>query len=252
MPEVSVVTPVFNREELIAPTLASILRQDVDAEILVVDDGSSDRSTEVIRDLAAGDRRIVLMRGPNRGPAAARNRAISIVKGEYLTFVDSDDLCPPGRIRRQISKLCDRRDVVAVIGTILAFDSLDSSGELVADPFHVPHYNLALHSATFRATPFRAFGPLDEGLAFAEDVDFFLRLFEANASLLLEAEIASYYRIHPGNMVRNTAARQRGYVQAYARSIARRRAMGRTRPLQSFFLRPIAGDVVFGGAEDGR
>lgn len=251
-PEVSVVIPVFNRQHLVADAIASVQRQDIDAEILVADDGSTDASAEVVANLAADDRRIVLLRGSNRGPAAARNRAIATARGEYLTFVDSDDLCPPGRIRRQIGKLRGRPDVVAVVGAILGFDALDASGRPVPDPAHAPHHNAALHTATFRTATFRAFGVLDETLRHAEDVDFFLRLLEADARLILEADVASHYRFHDGNMVADIANTQRGYLGAYARSIARRRAAGRTRPLNSFFLRHIGTDIEFGGDEHAR
>lgn len=251
-PEVSVVIPVFDRQHLVADAIASVQRQDVDAEILVADDGSTDASTEVVAALAADDRRIVLLQGPHRGPAAARNRAIAVATGEYLTFVDSDDLCPPGRIRRQIDKLRGRPDVVAVVGAILGFDAVDAGGRPVPSPAFTPHHNAALHTATFRTAAFRGFGALDESLRHAEDVDFFLRLLEADARLILEAAVASHYRSHEGNMVGDVANTQRGYLGAYARSIARRRAAGRTRPLDSFFLRHIQTDVEFGGGDPAR
>lgn len=251
-PEVSVVIPVFNRQSLVAQAIASVQRQDVDAEILVVDDGSTDASAEVIAGIAADDDRVILLRGPNRGPAAARNRAIARAKGEYLTFVDSDDLCPPGRIMRQIDKLRDRPDVVAVVGAILGFDALDAAGHPVPDPAHAPHHNAALHTATFRTETFRQFGPLDETMRYAEDVDFFLRLLEADARLLLEADVASHYRFHDENMVADVANTRRGYLGAYARSITRRRTAGRTRPLESFFLRHIESDMEIGGEAPAR
>jgi glycosyltransferase involved in cell wall biosynthesis len=240
--------PVFNRPVLPGQAIASVQRQnDVAFELLVVDDGSTDDSAQVIRALAERDGRIRLLHCSRSGPAAARNLGIAQVRGEYVTFLDSDDLSPPGRLRRQVDKLDQWSDVMAVVGTILGFEEVGSDDEPQPHTGYSPYYNLALHSGTFRTSCLRELGPLDESLTFGEDVDFFLRLFEKDAPILLEAEIGSYYRHHAGNMVHHTTARQHGYAAAYARSLQRRRASGRTRPLQSFFNHPIGGDIVFGG-----
>lgn len=249
-PRVSVVIPVYNRAELVAQAICSVQRQDgVQVEILVADDGSTDDTAATVLALTRSDDRIRLIGGPNRGPAAARNRAVAVARGEYLAFLDSDDLVPPGRLSRQIGKLERRPEMVAVIGTVLGFEALSADGEPEPHSALRPFYNLALHCATFRTEWFRELGPLDESLIFGEDIDLFLRVFETNARMILEAEIGSYYRHHAGNMVHQTRARQHGYAQAYARSLRRRRAAGRTLPLRSFFLHPVQDDVDFGGGE---
>jgi GT2 family glycosyltransferase len=130
---------------------------------------------------------------------------------------------------------------------VLFFEELDATGAPRSDPRHVPFHNAALQSATLRTDGFRGFGPLDVTLGFAEDVDFFLRLLEADSRLILESEIACFYRYHPGNMTRDLRGKQQGYVQAYARSLARRRAAGRTRPVKRFFPRQFERDTEFGG-----
>jgi galactofuranosylgalactofuranosylrhamnosyl-N-acetylglucosaminyl-diphospho-decaprenol beta-1,5/1,6-galactofuranosyltransferase len=247
-PSVSIVMPVFNRADLVSDSLLSVQRQSgVDAEIIVVDDGSTDATAEVVEEAARSDPRLKLVRAAHAGPAAARNRGIALATGEYLTFIDSDDLCPPGRLQRQIDKLYGHDDATAVVGAILYFDALDPTGTPTREARHVPHHNAALQSATFRTDAFRGFGPLDETLAFAEDVDMFLRLLEADARLILEDEVACYCRQHAGSMTNDVRGKQRGYVQAYARSIARRRAAGRTRPLTSFFPGRVEADTAFGG-----
>jgi len=247
---VSVVIPVYNRAELVAQAIGSVQRQEgVEVDILVADDGSTDETAAAVAALAMSDNRIQLIRGHNGGPAAARNRAVAVARADYLAFLDSDDLIPPGRLRRQIGKLERRPDVVAVIGTVLGFEALNSDGEPEPHPAHRPFYNLALHCATFRREYFLELGPLDESLIFGEDIDLFLRLFETDARMILEAEIGSYYRHHAGNMVHHTTARQHGYAKAYARSLRRRRAAGHIRPVRSFFRHPVQGDVDFCGRE---
>ena len=94
MPFFSVVIPSYNRADLIGATLDSVLGQSMDdLEIIVVDDGSSDGSVELLRDYArrfAG--RLVLIEQSNAGPGAARNRGIAAARGQYVAFLDSDDL----------------------------------------------------------------------------------------------------------------------------------------------------------------
>jgi galactofuranosylgalactofuranosylrhamnosyl-N-acetylglucosaminyl-diphospho-decaprenol beta-1,5/1,6-galactofuranosyltransferase len=248
LPSVSVVIPVFNRDDLVAQSIHSVQTQTgVAAEIIVVDDGSTDTTPDVVTEVAKADPRVRLLRVAHAGPAAARNAGVAAARGEYLTFVDSDDLCPAGRIQRQVEKLAGRRDVTAVVGAVLFFGELDATGTPRRDPRHVPFHNAALQSATLRTDDFRGFGPLDETLGFAEDVDFFLRLLEADSRLILESEIACFYRHHHGNMTRDLPGKQQGYVRAYARSLARRRASGRTRPVKKFFPRQFERDTEFGG-----
>lgn len=106
VPQVSVVIPVHNREELIGRAIDSVLRQSfADFELLVVDDGSTDGT--VARVLAqTGDPRLRLLRhAENRGAAAARNTAIMAAKGEFIAFLDSDDEWLADKLERQIACL---------------------------------------------------------------------------------------------------------------------------------------------------
>lgn len=92
MPAVSVVIPVYNNEAYVERCLRSVMHQTFqDLEIIVVNDGSTDRSMEILQRLSAEDFRIILLTQENRGVAAARNRGIETASGEYLTFVDGDD-----------------------------------------------------------------------------------------------------------------------------------------------------------------
>jgi hypothetical protein len=87
---ISVVVPVYNREELIGETLESLLRQTEPAsEIIVVDDGSVDGTVRRVEEFGS---RVTLLRQENRGPSAARNAGLSVASGHYIQFFDSDDL----------------------------------------------------------------------------------------------------------------------------------------------------------------
>jgi glycosyltransferase involved in cell wall biosynthesis len=100
---VSVVVPTFNRAELIQETIESVLRQTTPAhEIIVVDDGSTDSTCAVVR--AYGDR-VVLLSDDHRSAAAARNRGLARATGDWIAFLDSDDIWTPTKLEKQLEYL---------------------------------------------------------------------------------------------------------------------------------------------------
>jgi CDP-glycerol glycerophosphotransferase len=106
MPKISVVVPVYNVEEYLDECLTSLERQTVrDLEILIVDDGSTDGSAAIAQRHAAGDERIRIISRPNGGLGAARNTGIEEATGEYLAFLDSDDVLPPTAYELLLSSL---------------------------------------------------------------------------------------------------------------------------------------------------
>ncbi len=91
---ISILIPCRNAERYIRSTLESVLAQrDVDLEVIVIDDGSTDRSIEIVREL--NDSRVRVIPGPQRGISAAFNSGLAEAKGEYLARCDADDLYPP-------------------------------------------------------------------------------------------------------------------------------------------------------------
>lgn len=90
--KVSIITPVYNVEKYLEKCIKSVTNQTLkDIEIFLIDDGSSDRSWEIIQKFAKEDKRIIAIQQENSGAAVARNRALELAKGEYIGFVDSDD-----------------------------------------------------------------------------------------------------------------------------------------------------------------
>ncbi len=112
MPLASVIVPAFNAEPTLCAALESLRRQTLDdLEILVVDDGSTDR-TRAVAD-AFPDPRIRVLRFPNGGLATARNRGLAAATGRYVSFLDADDLWTPAKLEAQIHAL-ERRPAAAV------------------------------------------------------------------------------------------------------------------------------------------
>lgn len=123
---VSVVMPAYNASAFIFEAIQSALAQSHrNLELLVVDDGSSDDTVEVVLREAAGDDRIQLLRnGFKKGPAGARNTAIEQARGRYIAFLDSDDVWYPEKIRVQLELIADTGAPLV----FSAFDLMDESG----------------------------------------------------------------------------------------------------------------------------
>ncbi len=89
----SIIIPIFNAETYLEECLESVIGQALDSiEVICVDDGSTDKSLSILEKWQSKDNRIIILRQSNKGPSAARNKGINAAQGEYMTFVDADDL----------------------------------------------------------------------------------------------------------------------------------------------------------------
>ena len=92
MSKISIIIPMYNAEKYIARCLESVINQSFnDIEIIIVNDGSTDKSLEICRKYAEVDERIVILNKENNGVSVARNQGMNVATGEYIMFVDSDD-----------------------------------------------------------------------------------------------------------------------------------------------------------------
>lgn len=106
MPSLSIIVPVYNKEKYVAECLDSILGQTyTDFELILVNDGSTDTSYQKCTEYAAKDNRIILVDQKNAGVSAARNKGLSIAKGTYVGFIDSDDTIAPDMYEMLINNI---------------------------------------------------------------------------------------------------------------------------------------------------
>ncbi len=142
-PMVSIIVPVYNREKTITPCIMSILNSEfADFEVLLVDDGSTDSTMNVCERLASIDSRIKLFRKSNEGVSVARNLGVSNAKGEWVTFVDSDDAIMPTHLNVMENECGEAIDLImtgltggrVVNGKVMLNNSSGFSQEIVTSP----------------------------------------------------------------------------------------------------------------------
>ncbi len=129
-PFVSVIIPAYNSEEFIEATLNSVSAQTYqNIEIIVVDDGSQDRTVEIVNRIALKEKRIVLLCQKNQGVAAARNLAIKHSKGAFVAPLDSDDIWYPLKLERQVECMLSSGSQVGIVSASYVF--IDEDGDLM-------------------------------------------------------------------------------------------------------------------------
>jgi hypothetical protein len=186
-PRVAVLMPVFNRELYVGQAIESVIAQDfVDFELLIVDDGSTDRTPEILRAWAQRDERIVVITMPeNRGISAALNAGLSNARAPYVARLDSDDLMMPRRLAAQAAVLDSQPEVVLVSS---AYETMDHSGNYLGtwrgdEPHEVVTYLLNFYNIVggggqvmFRRAEVAAEGGYALAYPSSEDYDLWVRL----------------------------------------------------------------------------
>jgi glycosyltransferase involved in cell wall biosynthesis len=188
-PLVSVIMPTFNRREFLPPAIASLLNQTfAHWELIIADDGSDTDTRSYLRSLHAPPRVKVIWLSHSGRPSVARNAALREARGEYVAFLDSDDLWLPRKLELQLSSLArhpQRR------WSYTAFALVDRAGQPKA-PLHDPKRSapsgwilermlkdetvIALPSVVVARQSLEQLGPFDEALVMCEDNDLWVRL----------------------------------------------------------------------------
>jgi len=204
-PVVSILIPCFNAERWLAQTLESALAQTHPAtEVILVDDGSSDTSLAIARQFEPRGVRVVSQ--PNRGACAARNHGLRLARGEFIQFLDADDLLAPDKISQQHARLAECPGYVAS-GPWARFESNPATATFV------PEENwrdcesiewLALNFAGYGMMPPASWltprslldraGPWDERLSLNDDGEYFCRVLLASQGIKFCAGTRTYYR----------------------------------------------------------
>jgi len=188
-PRCSVLMGVYNARRFVGEAVQSILDQTYrDIELVIINDGSTDGSLEVLQEYAMSDPRIRLVSRENLGIGATRNELLKLARGEYVATMDHDDISTPIRIATQIAYLDANPDVVCVGGN---YDVIDEDGRhlityncqpLTHEEIEYQHLrgmtSINNPTAMMRRDAVVRAGGYDETLELADDLDLFLRLGE--------------------------------------------------------------------------
>jgi glycosyltransferase involved in cell wall biosynthesis len=240
-PAVSVVVPAFNAAATIEETLQSIAQQTYrNLDVIVVDDGSSDDTAMLVRRHGAHDPRFRVISQPNGGVASARNAGVRASRGEFIAFIDADDLWHPTKIAKQIAALLSGGPETALVYS--PFRMIDSAGHVIGSPHKYGVNGWVLHrhfhtnlvgngsALLIRKRVLEEFGGFDPWLR-SQDA-------EGCEDLLLQLRIAEHYRFGevseylvgyrrlPGNMSSNVDQMIRSGILAVSKALSECRVPG--------------------------
>lgn len=233
-PRVSVLMPVRNGEAWLAAAIDSVLAQTLsDFELLVIDDGSTDRTAEIIAAYVARDARIRPLPQASLGLVAALNNGLTQARGDLIARLDADDLAGPARLATQVAAM-DANGRLVLLGSWA--EIIDSDGHVTgrltpeSDPQMLRallhRTNPIIHSSIMmRTDAARRSGGYRAAFEAAEDYDLWLRLSEQGDIGILPLALVSY-REHGGNVTARKAARQLFSTRIAIRAAAARRRTG--------------------------
>ncbi len=227
MPLVSVVIPVFNGEKTIRETIESVLNQTLtDFELVVINDGSQDGTLDIVERIP--DSRIQVFSYPNVGQSTSRNRGIEIAKGDYISFIDADDLWTPDKLEAQLQALqANPKAGVAYSWT----DWIDESSQLLGKGSYNTEQGAVFtklllndfvangSNVLIRRQALTEVGGFDPSVTPAEDWDLWLRL-AARYEFVAVRSPQILYRISPNSASFNVWKMEASSLQVIDKAFA--------------------------------
>ncbi|MBF0503854.1 MAG: glycosyltransferase [Candidatus Omnitrophica bacterium] len=222
-PKVSVIIPTYNRGQYITQAIESVLSQTfLDYEIIVIDDGSTDNTQEILKKYK---NEIKSIRHENQGISKTRNSAINQSCGEYLAFLDSDDYWTSEKLAQQV-KVLDSHPNVGIVYARMPI--INEKGEKIGmKPAGVSGKNfkellevwgdLPTSSIMVRRDCFTKAGLFDVSLDTMEDIDMWIRIAQFYDLYEIENKVLAYYRRHDEQITKNKAKVYGGLVKIFTK-----------------------------------
>lgn len=233
MPKISVIIPVYNAEKYLSDAIESVIEQTYDDwEIVAVNDGSTDSSPVILKTYEKRyPTKIRVIHQSNSGLSAARNVAIAASRGEYVAFLDADDLWLPEKIDEQIRVLSTNTDVGLVYSDVydLKKGKLKKRRRVIGrgmfrgnvlEPLFY-HNFIPILSAMVRKSVLEDCGFFDMNLYGTQDYDLWMRIAEKYQIDFIDHQLA-IYRIHEQNMCANVEKMEREHFELMERWVKKK------------------------------
>lgn len=236
---VSVIIPCYNYARFLPDSVASVQEQThTNWECIIINDGSTDDTAAVAERLAGKDARIKVIHQENRGPSSARNRGLDVALGEYIQFLDADDIITPGKIELQLTLLAGTRIPGLAYSDYRYCDRDNPDITVSRDTLAPPRFktrrpvldvasrwetelSMPIHSFLFDSRFFKEHGiRFDESLRNHEDWDCWMRIFVLDPPIFHIPEPLTIYRIHGDSICTNTPRMLEGFCTALKKQIA--------------------------------
>lgn len=224
-PLISVIIPVYNCEKYINEAINSVLKQNYyPLEIIVVDDGSTDKTQEKIKEFGS---QITYIYQKNGGTAKARNNGIKNAKGDYFAFLDADDIWVENKLKMQMEIFAKNPEIDLVFGQIQQFYSPDLD-ESIKKQIYCHPQPMVGYSSTVMLIKRKAFfiiGEFTIKWKIAEFCDWYARVKESDLNVAIPPMVMAKRRLHKTNKGReNKQEANLEYVRMIKESLNRRRA----------------------------
>lgn len=210
---ISVIVPMYNSASYIGKTIESILNQTYrNIELIIVDDGSTDKSKDIVADYVSADERVQYVHQLNEGAPSARNRGLRMSKGDYVIFFDADDVLLPNSISLFV-KNCKNKDLI--IGDYINIDGNGNKKNDTTNYFFKKEIESPIGSNELSLLPYfdplpgnkmyRRYFLLDKNVNFSsiklgQDLNFYLKVIGNNPTFSLFNEVVFQYRNHEGSI----------------------------------------------------
>ena len=216
IPTISVIIPLYNAEAFVAQAIESVLGQSVPpSQVIVVDDGSTDHSAEVVRQY---EKHVELVQQPNAGSVAARNRGVALSRGDFLAFLDHDDYWAPEKLALQIDAFRRLPHLDAVFGQLEQTYTIQETeqhrllfGLNAQDGYH-------LNTLLIRHSAFHRVGPFDPAWTI-DSVEWLWRARHSDLSIEMLPQVLAWRRIHGDNLSIRSRARLHAEYLRFTRTV---------------------------------
>ena len=200
---ISCIIPVYNGERFLGESLESIFGQTYEpVQVIVVDDGSTDRTAEIARSYGSS---ILFLQQTNRGSAASKNLGVGAAEGEYIAFLDADDVWHPEKLDQQMARLRERQEIDLCFTRYENFwmPELAEEEQLHRNSrFSQPQSAWSIGTVLTRRATFDKFGLFEDGLRGNENMIWFLGAARQGAVIEILPDVLMRRRFHLGNDTR--------------------------------------------------